>query len=89
MPAKLQSYMATGKPIAAMIDGEAQNIVKEAGCGLCADAGDAKAFADNILKMSKFPKEKLAAMGKAGLEYYDKYFRKAVCFDRLYNLIEK
>ena len=89
VPAKLQSYMATGKPIVAMIDGEAQNIVKEAGCGLCADAGDAKSFADNILKMSKFPKEKLAAMGKAGLEYYDKYFRKAVCFDRLYNLIEK
>lgn len=89
VPAKLQSYMAVGKPVAAMINGEAQNIVREAGCGLSADAGDSTTFADNILKMSKMSKDELVNMGQAGKKYYNENFRKSVCFKRLFNLIEK
>lgn len=84
-PAKLQSYMAVGKPIVAMIDGETQNIISEAQCGICVNAGDYKAFADSILSMSE--DSALERLGYSGYEYFKENFSKKICFDRLEELI--
>lgn len=84
-PAKLQSYMAVGKPIVAMIDGETQNIISEAQCGICVNAGDYKAFADSILSMSE--DAALERLGYSGYEYFKENFSKKICFDRLEELI--
>ena len=84
-PAKLQSYMAVGKPIVAMIDGETQNIISEAQCGICVNAGDYKAFADSILSMSE--DSALERLGYSGYEYFKANFSKKICFDRLEELI--
>lgn len=48
IPAKLQSYMACGMPIIAAARGETEQIVKEAGCGVCVPIGDAKELAKSI-----------------------------------------
>ena len=85
-PAKLQSYMAMKKPILAMINGETQNIIKEAGCGLSVNAGDYKSFADNVLRLSVSPD--LEQFGIAGYEYYTENFSKSKCFDKLEVLIK-
>lgn len=86
-PAKLQSYMAMNKPILAMINGETQNIIKEAKCGIAVDACDYKAFAESILKLSK--SADLQVMGKSGYDYYKKNFTKDICFNRLNELLKK
>jgi glycosyltransferase involved in cell wall biosynthesis len=39
-PAKIQSYLAAGRPIVAAMDGEGQRIVNESGSGICVDSGD-------------------------------------------------
>ena len=39
IPAKVQSYLACGKPIIAALDGEGARVVQEAGAGLTAEAG--------------------------------------------------
>lgn len=86
-PAKLQSYMAMGKPIIAMINGETQNIIKEARCGIAVDAGDYKSFADGILRLRQ--SADLEDMGKSGYEYYKSHFAKELCLNRLSELINK
>lgn len=48
LPAKVQSYMAAGKPIIASADGEIRNVINEAGCGYCAKGGDDRGFVDKI-----------------------------------------
>ena len=85
-PAKLQSYMAMGKPIVAMINGETQNIIAEAGCGISVNAGDAQSFADSVLELSKNPH--LEEMGRAGFEFYRRNFKKDICLERLIKLLK-
>ena len=45
MPGKLQMYMTTGKPILGAINGAANEVISEAGCGACVDAGDYRGLA--------------------------------------------
>ena len=49
LPGKVQSYMAAGKPILGSIGGEAEDVISEAQCGLCAKSDDPEAFAEVVL----------------------------------------
>ncbi len=42
VPAKIQTYLAAGRPIVSAINGEVMRIVREAGAGEAVAAGDAK-----------------------------------------------
>ena len=88
-PAKLQAYMAAGKPVVAMINGEARQLIEESGCGISCNAGDVEGFAAGILKMSEMSKEELQYLGERGRTYFDHYFRKEYCIDNLCKIIEK
>lgn len=76
VPAKTQTYMAAGKPIAAMLSGEGLSVVKQADCGLTAEAGDYKALAANIIRFSEMTPQERVAMGNNGREYYKRNFAK-------------
>ena len=54
IPGKVQSYLATGRPLLGMLDGEGARVIEEAGAGLVARSGDGRGLARNI--------EALAAM---------------------------
>ena len=86
-PAKLQAYMASGKPVLAMVDGEARNLIEDAECGLSCAAGDYEAFAQCVLTIKSMSADKRAGMGRNGKKYFDKYFRKDKCIDSLCNLL--
>lgn len=88
-PAKLQAYMAAGKPVVAMIDGEARTLIAESRCGLSGPAEDSRSLADNILKMKSMSAGELADMGKSGLEYFQRNFRKDICIDHLCRVLER
>lgn len=81
IPAKTQSYMASGKPIVSMLNGEGNKIVKDAECGLTAPSGDYKALAQNVISMYKMNKESLLEMGNNGLNYYLEHFDKKKVVD--------
>ena len=76
IPAKVQSYLACGRPIAAMLDGEGARIVTEAGAGLASPAGNPQALADNILAFNRMPAAAREDMGKAARNYYDLHFER-------------
>lgn len=74
LPAKVQSYMAAGKPVLAAANGEIPQVLEEAGCGYCAPAEDGAAFARAVRQFMDCPeKEKL---GQNARNYYRTYFTK-------------
>jgi glycosyltransferase involved in cell wall biosynthesis len=87
IPAKVQAYMASEKPILAMINGESQNLINEAKCGLTVNAGDFVGLAENALKFSQMDKEEIKIMGKNGKEFYLKNFSKNLVLKKLYQII--
>ena len=68
VPAKIQAYMSSGKPIISMINGEAMELVREVGCGMAVAAEDSKAFADAVLQMSQLSQSEREQMGNRGRE---------------------
>ncbi len=84
-PAKVQAYMSAGKPVLAMINGEGANIIRNASCGLSVGAGDSKALARMIVKMSQLSNNELIEMGKCGKEFSELHFSFEKNIDNLEN----
>lgn len=87
LPAKVQGYMAAGKPIFGMIDGSAMDVIIEANCGSCVHSDDVEAFAQ-VLRDFIVNRDKYADCGKNGREYFIKNFKKEVFMDKIENEIE-
>ena len=88
LPGKVQSYMASAKPIITMIDGEASRIIKESNSGIAVNSEDKDGLVDAILKMSKMSQKDLEKMGQNSRSYYLNNFQlnKAVeKLDRLFS----
>lgn len=83
IPGKVQAYLASGRPIIAMIDGEAARVVNESGAGMACGSGDSDGLADIVRHMHSVPKAQREAMGEAGRQYYLESFSKEILFDRL------
>lgn len=82
-PAKIQAYMAAGKPIVGMISGEGNAFIKDSGCGVAVEAGDAAGLVDAIRSLMVMPPSELAEMGRRGREYCHHNFDKKMLMDRL------
>ncbi len=82
-PAKISSYMASSRPIIAVLNGEGGDVIKEAKCGWHIPAGDAEAFARLVIELSKIDKANLRKIGQNGRMYYDEHFTKEKCLDKL------
>jgi Glycosyltransferase len=87
LPGKVQSYMASGKPILAAIDGEASDVIHEAGCGLCCPAEDYEGLADIILQFSA-NKENRRRYGDCAKAYYESHFSSEAFFHSLLASLE-
>lgn len=81
LPGKVQSYMAAAKPIIGSIDGETQNIIREAQCGFVTEAENTEKL-EEIVRQFVAMKEK-DKLGSSGRRYYEKYFSKRSFIDRL------
>lgn len=82
-PAKISAYMAAGKPIITVLNGEGGEMVREAGCGWGIKAGDAENLAKLVIELSKTDKAILEVKGRAGRDYYDKHLTKEKCLKKL------
>lgn len=79
LPAKVQAYMAAGKPILASLCGEGADIVKDANCGWSIPSNDYKELAATVSKIAKMDKQELAVLGKNARSYYEANFTKERC----------
>lgn len=89
IPGKVQAYLASSKPIIAMIDGEAAKVVADSGAGMVCGSGDAQGLANIVRSMGALPASELERMGLLGRRYYLEHFSKTTLFDRLEVLFRK
>jgi colanic acid biosynthesis glycosyl transferase WcaI len=83
IPAKLQTYLAAGRPVLGCIDGEAARVIRESGAGLASAAGDAAALAENVVRMARLPAAERDRMGARGRAYCQAHFERSICLDRI------
>src|SRR5690606_37347045 len=88
VPAKVQSYLAAGKPIIAALDGEGARVVREAKAGLTGPAEDVEGLVDCIKQLYKMPLADREAMGVAGRTYFLENFEMGKQATRLAQILE-
>ncbi|MFM2275746.1 MAG: hypothetical protein RL211_1618 [Pseudomonadota bacterium] len=83
IPGKLQSYLAVGRPIVAMLDGEGADLLNDSGAGLTCPAGDAAGLANAVVRLSEMNEVERAEMGRKGLALYEQEFERSMLLGRL------
>jgi len=86
IPGKVQAYLASGKPILGMINGEAAHVIKASGAGLACSSGDAAALARITLELATTDESERIRMGGAGRKYYLANYSKPSLLARLEQL---
>jgi glycosyltransferase involved in cell wall biosynthesis len=89
VPARLQTYLAAGKPVLAMINGDAARLIEEAHCGYAVSAGDSAGLAELIRNKVLTDKTGFAKLGTNGREYFERYFSKDICIDNLCRMLNE
>lgn len=89
VPGKVQSYLASGRPVLAMLDGEGARMIAESGGGLAVPAGDYAELADRIAELVDLDPAERQAIGHRGRAYAMREFERKTLFERLETLLEK
>ena len=88
IPAKVQSYLAAGKPIIASLSGEGARIILEAKAGLVCQTENPVALSEAILKLKFMNSYELEMMGALGKDYFLNNFHPNIVVDNLINIFE-
>lgn len=83
IPGKLQSYLACGRPVLGMLDGEGARVIEESGAGLACGAEQPEALARLVLALHGMDKSGREAMGRRGRAYYEANFAREHLLRRL------
>lgn len=70
IPSKLQTLLASARPVLGIVSGDPRTLIEEASAGFVADPGDSESIRNTILTARAQSSESLDTMGKAGREYY-------------------
>lgn len=89
VPAKMQAYMSAGKLILAMIDGEAQDIMMQSGCGFVVPAADSEGLANAALRASVMTADERCEMEKKSHQYYLENFTKETALAKIELLLSR
>ncbi|MDA9885267.1 glycosyltransferase family 4 protein [Burkholderiaceae bacterium] len=88
IPGKVQSYMATGIPLVAMLNGEGTEVVSGSGAGLTCSAGDAEGLACRVLELSQMKVEQRYEIGQLAKRAYMQKFERNMLLTRLESWLE-
>lgn len=83
LPGKVQTYMAAGKVIIGSANGETKEVLQEAQCGFCCNAGDYKGFINAINKFINQTEEERTILEENSYNYYQNNFIKNKFIDKL------
>jgi glycosyltransferase involved in cell wall biosynthesis len=70
IPAKVQAYMAAGKPILMAVAGDASRLITKSEAGICSLPSNARSIADAINTLATAHSSLLKKMGENGQAYY-------------------
>jgi glycosyltransferase involved in cell wall biosynthesis len=89
IPGKLQSYLAAGIPVLAMLNGEGADVIRNANAGLACAAGDAKQLAQAVLELVAMSDDERRQLGANGRVYAQKEFNREALMDKLEGWFEE
>lgn len=89
IPGKLQSYLAAGIPVVAMLNGEGANVVERSRSGVTCRAGDADGLATAILRLASLSDEQMNEMGRNALAMSQTEFDRGKLITRLEHLFDE
>ena len=72
--------MACGMPVIAAAEGETARIIKESGCGVCCDLGNAQKLA---LMVTEMMQSDLKLMAENSRRYFDNNFTKQILMNEI------
>lgn len=75
VPARLQGYLAAGKPVFSMTDGPAAAVIEEADCGGSTKSGDSQGFSALLLDFIEH-KSRYAHCGANARRYFEAHYTK-------------
>lgn len=87
VPAKVQSYMASGKPLLGAISGEGKGIIEESNCGLACEAEDYNKLAQLAQKMYEMNIEERKMLGENGIKYFKENFDREILLKKINTLL--
>lgn len=88
IPSKIQSYLASRKPILASLNGEGAEIIKKWDAGIAVPASSPVELSDAILKLSSLGEKQLSTMGENAYECYKSLFDREVLFDKFEKILK-
>jgi len=88
IPGKLQSYLAAGIPILAMLNGEGAEIIRRAGAGISSPAGDGFGLANAVIHMVNMNIDERLEMGRAGLALSEEEFSRGALISKLLSWLD-
>lgn len=76
VPAKIQSYLPSGKPILVSMNGEGAELIKDSKSGVSCAANNAQELADGALKLYQSSQAERDQMGENGRKYFFDNFKR-------------
>jgi glycosyltransferase involved in cell wall biosynthesis len=89
VPARLQSYMAAGKPVIGFIQGAAADVILESKCGFVINPDNISGLKDLIIHEILPNTGMLVELGISGYNYYQSCFSRKKCLSHLINILNE
>lgn len=70
IPSRIQAYLAVGRPILCGVRGNASEMVKQAGAGICFEPDSPSALAEAVTDLCRLSEQARADMGERGRRFY-------------------
>lgn len=86
LPGKVQSYLAAGKPIIAVANGDTRRVIEEAECGYCSEPENPEQLAENVRTLIKCGD--ISAKACNAVNYYNNNFTKEMFMQHLITALE-
>lgn len=83
LPAKVQSYMASGKPILGAISGAGMEVITDSKCGIVCEAEDFNNLYKNVIRLYNMKEEERSILGNNGKYYFSNNFEREMLLNRL------
>lgn len=89
VPSKMQSCLASGRPVIAAVSGEAARIIETAECGYVCRPDDPRSIAAAANRLIALPPEERMLLGRRGHAYYKAHFTQSRISAQIMALLEE
>ena len=88
LPAKLQSYLAAGKPIIGCAKGEIEKVINESKAGICCNEENEPKLAQMIIEIKNKTDQELKQYGKNAIEYFKNHYEKTYLLNKIDDILK-